>query len=60
MKKNIQAEIIKSLSEINRSILKLYKSQLLKKPTLGKGFLEWSNEEKNFFKINQEKKTYYK
>ena len=56
MKKNIQAEIIKSLSEINRSILKLYKSQLLKKPTLGKGFLEWSNEEKNFFKINQEKK----
>ncbi len=56
MKKNIQAEIIKSLGEINRSILKLYKSQLLKKPILGKGFLEWSNEEKNFFKINQERK----
>ena len=56
MKKNIQAEIIKSLNEINRSIVKLYKSQLLKKPTFGKGFLEWSNEEKNFFKINQERK----
>ena len=38
MKKNIQAEIIKSLNEINRSIVKLYKSQLLKKPTFGKGF----------------------
>lgn len=56
MKKNIQAEIINSLNEINRSIIKLYKSQLLKKPIFGKGFLEWSNEEKNFFKINQEKK----
>ncbi len=56
MKKNIQAEIIKSLDEINRSIIKLYKSRLLKKTIFGKGFLEWSNEEKNFFKINQEKK----
>ena len=56
MKKNIQAEIINSLNEINRSIIKLYKSQLLKKPIFGKGFLEWSNEEKNFFKINQERK----
>ena len=60
MKKNIQAEILKSLNNINIFLENKFKSNSVYKKKLKDGLFEWSNEDEQFFRINPEKKIYFK
>ena len=60
MKKNIQAEILKSLNNTNIFLENIFKSNSFSKKKLKDGLFEWSNEDEQFFRINTEKKIYFK
>ena len=60
MKKNIQAEILKSLNNTNIFLENIFKSNSFSKKKLKDGLFEWSNEDEQFFRINPEKKIYFK
>ena len=59
MKKDFQTEVIKSLKDINRNLEIINKSKVSSINSFTKGLLEWSEEDKKFFKINHEKNKHF-